>query len=252
MTSKDLEYLPNHVAIIMDGNGRWARERDLERTEGHLEGLERVRELVEHCVKVGVEYLTLFAFSSENWQRPASEVTYLLHLFVRAIENEAEQLKENGVRLAFIGDLAAFPNELQEKIVLVEKNFSSSPKLLLTIAANYGGRWDIMQATQKVCERVAKGVIQPEEVNIDTIANKMSLSETPDPDLLIRTGGEKRLSNYLLWQLAYTELYFTEKYWPDFDVSAFEEALIAFSRRERRFGKTHEQIQSKDVQTLSS
>ncbi len=252
MTSKDLEYLPNHVAIIMDGNGRWARERDLERTEGHLEGLERVRELVEHCVKVGVEFLTLFAFSSENWQRPASEVTYLLHLFVRAIENEANQLKESGVRLAFIGDLEAFPNELQEKIVLVEKNFSSSPKLVLTIAANYGGRWDIMQATQKVCESVAKGVIQPEEVNIDTIASKMSLSETPEPDLLIRTGGEKRLSNYLLWQLAYTELYFTEKYWPDFDVSAFEEALIAFSRRERRFGKTHEQIQSKDVQTLSS
>ena len=198
-----------------------------------------------------MEFLTLFAFSSENWQRPASEVTYLLHLFVRAIENEANQLKESGVRLAFIGDLEAFPNELQEKIVLVEKNFSSSPKLVLTIAANYGGRWDIMQATQKVCESVAKGVIQPEEVNIDTIANKMSLSETPDPDLLIRTGGEKRLSNYLLWQLAYTELYFTEKYWPDFDVSAFEEALIAFSRRERRFGKTHEQIQSKDVQTLS-
>ena len=251
MASKDLEYLPNHVAIIMDGNGRWARERDLERTEGHLEGLERVRELVEHCVKVGVEFLTLFAFSSENWQRPASEVTYLLHLFVRAIENEANQLKESGVRLAFIGDLEAFPNELQEKIVLVEKNFSSSPKLVLTIAANYGGRWDIMQATQKVCESVAKGVIQPEEVNIDTIASKMSLSETPEPDLLIRTGGEKRLSNYLLWQLAYTELYFTEKYWPEFDGSAFEEALIAFSRRERRFGKTHEQIHSKDFGSLT-
>ena len=166
-----------------------------------------------------MEFLTLFAFSSENWQRPASEVTYLLHLFVRAIENEAHQLK-SGVRLAFIGDLEAFPNELQEKIVLVEKNFSSSPKLVLTIAANYGGRWDIMQATQKVCESVVKELSNlKREISIQ--ANKMSLSETPDPDLLIRTGGEKRL-NYLLWQLAYTELYFTEKYWPDFDVSAFK------------------------------
>ncbi len=252
MTSKDLEYLPNHVAIIMDGNGRWARERDLERTEGHLEGLERVRELVEHSVKVGVKFLTLFAFSSENWKRPESEVSYLLDLFVRAIENEANQLKESGVRLAFIGDLEAFPNELREKIRLVEKSSSPNPKLLLTIAANYGGRWDIMQATQKVCESVAKGVIRPEQVTIDIIARKMSLSEIPEPDLLIRTGGEKRLSNYLLWQLAYTELYFTEKYWPDFDVSAFEGALLAYSVRERRFGKTHEQIHSKDVEPLSS
>ena len=251
MMSKDLEYLPNHVAIIMDGNGRWARERDLERTEGHLEGLERVRELVEHSVKVGVEFLTLFAFSSENWKRPESEVSYLLDLFVRAIENEANQLKESGVRLAFIGDLDAFPNELREKIRLVEKSSSPNPKLLLTIAANYGGRWDIMQATQKVCESVARGVIRPEQVNIDTIAKKMSLSEIPEPDLLIRTGGEKRLSNYLLWQLAYTELYFTEKYWPDFDVSALEEALVAYSGRERRFGKTHEQVHSKDVEPLS-
>ena len=251
MTSKDLEYLPNHVAVIMDGNGRWARERDMERTEGHLEGLERVRGLVQHCVKVGVEFLTLFAFSSENWQRPESEVTYLLHLFVRAIENEANQLEESGVRLAFIGDLEAFPNELREKIKSIEKSFPPNPKLLLTIAANYGGRWDITQAAQKVCESVLSGGIRLEQINVDTIAKKMSLSDIPEPDLLIRTGGEKRLSNYLLWQLAYTELYFTEKYWPEFDVSAFEEALIAFSRRERRFGKTHEQIHSKDVESLS-
>ena len=252
MTFKDLDYLPNHVAVIMDGNGRWAKERDLKRTEGHLEGLDRVRELVQHCMKVGVEYLTLFAFSSENWQRPKVEVTYLLDLFVRALETETKDLKENGVRLAFIGDLEAFPTELRDKMMAVEKSLSPNPKLLLTIAANYGGRWDMMQAAQKVCESVARGVIRPEQINIGTIAEKMSLSGIPEPDLLIRTGGEKRLSNYLLWQLAYTELYFTEKYWPDFDILAFEEALKAFSKRERRFGQTHEQVHSRNLKTLSS
>jgi len=242
---------PNHVAVIMDGNGRWANERNLRRAEGHLKGLDRVKDLVKHSVEVGVEFLTLFAFSSENWRRPETEVRYLLELFVRALEEESVNLENNGVRLAFIGDLDAFPSGLRKKMRAVEDRFKGEHKLLLNVAANYGGRWDVVQATKKVCESVAEGLIRYEQVDGKVLAENMCLANIPDPDLLIRTGGEKRLSNYLLWQLAYTELYFTEKYWPDFDISAFEEALAAYSKRERRFGMTQEQLRSKELTAVS-
>ncbi|MEC9247402.1 MAG: polyprenyl diphosphate synthase [Pseudomonadota bacterium] len=243
--------IPNHVAVIMDGNGRWANKRNLRRTEGHLKGLDRVKDLIEHSVEVGVEFLTLFAFSSENWRRPETEVRYLLELFVKALEEESLNLANNGVRLAFIGDLEGFPTGLRKKMKAVEDHFRGEHKLLLNVAANYGGRWDVVQAAKKVCESVAEGLIRPEQVDGEVLAENMCLANIPEPDLLIRTGGEKRLSNYLLWQLAYTELYFTEKYWPDFDIRAFEEALVAYSKRERRFGMTQAQLRSKELTAVS-
>ena len=229
--------VPRHVAIIMDGNGRWARSRMLPRIAGHRRGLEAVRATVENCAERGVEYLTLFAFSSENWRRPAEEVALLLQLFQSALTNEAERLHRNGVRLKVVGDTRRFGRKIRLLIEQAEGLTAENRRLTLTIAANYGGRWDILQAlTRLVAE---KG---PEKVDEAALAPYLVMSYAPEPDLFIRTGGEQRISNFLLWQLAYSELYFTETLWPDFDAQALDQAIASYRGRERRFGRTSEQV----------
>ena len=225
--------VPRHVAIIMDGNGRWARSRMLPRIAGHRRGLEAVRATVENCAERGVAYLTLFAFSSENWRRPAEEVTLLMQLFQSALTNEAQRLHEAGVRLKVVGDLARFGRKIARLIERAEALTAANQRLTLTIAANYGGRWDILQAANKVKER---------PIDEATLAPHLAMSYAPEPDLFIRTGGEQRISNFLLWQLAYTELYFTETLWPDFDAAALDQAIASYRNRERRFGRTSEQV----------
>jgi len=225
--------VPRHVAIIMDGNGRWARSRLLPRIAGHRRGLEAVRATVENCAERGVAYLTLFAFSSENWRRPAEEVTLLMQLFQSALTNEAERLHQAGVRLKIVGDLARFGRKIARLIERAEALTAANKRLTLTIAANYGGRWDILQAVNKVREGL---------IDEAALAPHLAMSYAPEPDLFIRTGGEQRISNFLLWQLAYTELYFTETLWPDFDAAALEQAIASYRNRERRFGRTSEQV----------
>ena len=236
--------LPRHVAIIMDGNGRWAKGRKLPRIAGHRSGVETVRRIVRSCAKKGIEVLTLFAFSSENWRRPKREVTLLMELFVRALQQEVDSLNKNNVRLRMIGDLTALPPKLQKLIQTAEESTKNNSGLTLVIASNYGGRWDITEAARHVAQQVADGKISPEEITSDMIEQYTCVSDLPEPDLFIRTGGEQRISNYLLWQLAYTELYFTEALWPDFDDADFEVALASFSGRQRRFGRTGEQIEN--------
>jgi undecaprenyl diphosphate synthase len=232
--------VPRHVAIIMDGNGRWAKQRFLPRVAGHKRGLEAVRATVKACVNQGVEYLTLFAFSSENWRRPSDEVTFLMQLFVAALEQEIEKLHSNGVRFRAIGNLERFEPRIVRLIEQAEARTAGNNRLLLTIAANYGGRWDVMQAVNRMLKE------RPELVSgfsEEDVTPYFSLGYAPEPDLFIRTGGEQRISNFLLWQLAYTELYFTETLWPDFDAAALEHAISSYQERERRFGRTSEQLQ---------
>ena len=236
--------LPRHVAIIMDGNGRWAKGRKLPRIAGHRSGVETVRRTVRSCAKKGIEVLTLFAFSSENWRRPKREVTLLMELFVRALQQEVDSLNKNNVRLRMIGDLTALPPKLQKLIQTAEESTKNNSGLTLVIASNYGGRWDITEAARHVAQQVADGEISPEDITSDMIEQYTCVSDLPEPDLFIRTGGEQRISNYLLWQLAYTELYFTEALWPDFDDADFEVALASFSGRQRRFGRTGEQVEN--------
>jgi undecaprenyl diphosphate synthase len=231
--------VPRHVAIIMDGNGRWAKKRFLPRFSGHAKGVEMVRETVRSCLERGVEYLTLFAFSSENWRRPQEEVSLLMQLFVKALEQEVVKLDRNDVRLRIIGDLSHFEGRLQELIRTAEARTAGNSRLQLTIAANYGGRWDIMQAVNAML------VAQPDkragwdEAELEPF---LSMAFAPEPDLFIRTGGEERISNFLLWQLAYTELYFTGTLWPEFDRAEFDLAITSYQQRERRFGRTSEQL----------
>ena len=230
---------PVHVAIIMDGNGRWAKKRFLPRFAGHQRGLTVVRNTVKYCLKHGIKYLTLFAFSSENWRRPADEVALLMQLFARALQQEVPKLKKNGVRLRIVGDLSRFDGELQAKIRSSENETAAGEGLTLTIAANYGGRWDIVQAAN------ALAVAKPDRVgqwSEDDLAPFLSMSFAPEPDLFIRTGGEERISNFLLWHLAYTEFYFTETLWPEFDDAAFDRAIASYRNRERRYGRTSEQL----------
>ncbi len=231
---------PRHIAIIMDGNGRWAKQRYLPRVAGHKRGVDAVRETVKACGELGVEYLTLFAFSSENWRRPADEVSMLMQLFIRALEQEVEKLHNNEIRFRVVGDLSPFDPRIVELIRRGEALTARHSKLTLTIAANYGGRWDIMQALNKVVAQRAAGAQGP--VTEAELAQHLSMSYAPEPDLFIRTGGEQRISNFLLWQLAYTELYFTEALWPDFDRAKLQEAIVSYRRRERRFGRTSEQL----------
>jgi undecaprenyl diphosphate synthase len=231
--------IPRHVAVIMDGNGRWARRRRLPRIAGHRQGAEAVRAAVRACAERGIEYLTLFAFSSENWRRPPEEVALLLKLFRSALGNELEKLHRNGVRLRVVGDTARFGPKLERMIAEAEARTAGNKRLTLTIAANYGGRWDILQAFNKAL-RASPGL---REVDEQSLAPHLAMSYAPEPDLFIRTGGEQRISNFLLWQLAYTELYFTEKLWPDFDAAALDEAIASYRRRERRFGRTSEQLE---------
>jgi undecaprenyl diphosphate synthase len=229
--------VPRHVAIIMDGNGRWAKKRFLPRVAGHRKGVEAVRETVKACAEAGVSYLTLFAFSSENWRRPAEEVSFLMQLFLRALEVEVEKLHANGIRFKVVGDLVPFDARLLGHITRGETLTRDNKGLTLTVAANYGGRWDILQAAER-CRREDPNA----PVTEDRLAKYLSMSYAPEPDLFIRTGGEQRVSNFLLWQLASTELYFTEALWPDFGADALETAFASFRRRERRFGRTSEQI----------
>lgn len=246
-TSNGETNVPRHIAIIMDGNGRWAKQRLLPRTAGHRAGVTSVRKVIERCVEKGVQVLTLFAFSSENWRRPPQEVSVLMGLFVNTLERETDKLHENNVRLRVIGDRGAFVTELQDRIAMAEDMTKNNTGLNLVIAANYGGRWDIVQATQKLAERVAAGQLEPKDIDPASLERHLALADLPEPDLFIRTGGEQRISNFLLWQLAYTELYFTPTLWPDFDESALEQALLDYSRRQRRFGYTSEQLESLSV-----
>lgn len=230
--------VPRHVAIIMDGNGRWATRRFLPRVAGHKKGVEAVRTIVEACVERGVEYLTLFAFSSENWRRPADEVSLLMRLFVTALEREVAKLHANGIRLRVVGDLSRFDAKLQDLIASAERRTAGNTRLTLTICANYGGRWDIMQAVGKMAKE-NPGVSDFSE---EQLAPHLAMAYAPEPDLFIRTGGEQRVSNFLLWQLAYSEFYFTDTYWPDFDAAALDLAIASYRERERRFGRTSEQL----------
>ncbi|RQU50365.1 di-trans,poly-cis-decaprenylcistransferase [Burkholderia cenocepacia] len=248
----DVGVVPRHIAIIMDGNGRWATERRLPRVAGHTRGVDAVRAVVEGCARAGVEYLTLFAFSSENWRRPNDEVSFLMRLFITALEREVGKLHANGIRLRVVGDLDRFEPRIRELIRRAETKTARNTRLTLTIAANYGGRWDILQATKKLVElAVREG--REVEVTEDAFAPHLAMAYAPEPDLFIRTGGEQRVSNFLLWQLAYAEFYFTDKYWPDFDGAALADALASYTERERRFGRTSAQLepQSQNADSLS-
>ncbi len=229
--------VPRHVAIIMDGNGRWARNRFLPRVAGHRKGVEAVREIVKACIARGVGYLTVFAFSSENWRRPPDEVSFLMQLFLKALEQEIDKLHANGVRFRVIGDLSPFDPAIVAHIRRGEALTEANARLTLTVAANYGGRWDILQAANR-CVREHPGQVITEEL----LAGYLSMGYAPEPDLFIRTGGEERVSNFLLWQLAYTEMHFTPVLWPDFDAAALDEAIASYATRERRFGRTSEQL----------
>lgn len=231
--------MPRHIAIVMDGNGRWARKRLMPRVAGHKRGLETVRRVVQLCVERGVPNLTLFAFSSENWRRPADEVSFLMQLFLRALHDEIRRLHKNGIRLRVIGDKSRFDVALLAAIEEAERTTASNTQLTLTIAANYGGRWDILNA---VSEMLAAHPDRREGFSEEDLAAHLSLHDLPEPDLFIRTGGEQRVSNFLLWQLAYTEFYFTDCLWPEFDDAAFDKAIASFRSRERRFGRTSEQL----------
>jgi undecaprenyl diphosphate synthase len=233
---------PRHVAVIMDGNGRWAARRALPRHLGHRAGVKAVRAAVEGCARRGVEALTLFAFSSENWGRPAEEVSRLMELFVEAMEREVDELSKNGIRLRFIGDLAALKPHLREGIAVAEARTAGNQRMTLFVAISYGGRADIVQAARALANRVAAGDLLPEAIDESALAAELLLGRTPDPDLFIRTGGEQRISNFLLWNLAYTELYFCDCLWPDFDDSEIERAFRHFASRQRRFGLTADQV----------
>ena len=234
--------VPRHVAIIMDGNGRWARKRFLPRVAGHQRGVETVRSVIRACNEMGVEYLTLFAFSSENWRRPADEVSFLMQLFLKMLEREVKNLNENNIRLKIIGDRSRFDDVLVGHIEQAEQLTANNTALTLTIAANYGGRWDIMQAARSMLRDHPDRI---DAFNEDDLEPYLSMNYAPEPDLFIRTGGEKRISNFLLWQLAYTELYFTDTLWPSFNRNALQAAITSYQKRERRFGRTSEQLQQK-------
>lgn len=229
--------LPQHIAIIMDGNGRWAKKRLLPRVAGHKAGLEATRNIVRFCAKQGVKVLTLFAFSSENWRRPVDEVGYLMELFLLSLEREVKMLHENKIQLRFIGDRQNFNEKLRHKIQDVEQLTCQNDGMVLMIAADYGGQWDITQAVQRLCQEVEMGELSGKDISSEKIASKLSFADLPDPDLFIRTSGEIRISNFMLWQLAYSELYFSDKLWPDFDEAELEVALAHYAQRERRFGQ---------------
>ncbi len=252
MTSSDTEFkspeekpgsLPRHIAIIMDGNGRWARARLLPRAIGHREGVKSVRRVVEACIDRGVGALTLFAFSSENWRRPREEVNLIMDLFVNTLKKEVDVLDRNDVRLRFVGDRSAFSENLCKLISHSEQRTAGNSRLELAIAANYGGQWDITQACRALARRVVAGVLKPEDIGTDDISAALSMADLPMPDLFIRTGGEQRISNFLLWQLAYTELYFTDLLWPEFDAGELDRALLWYANRQRRFGRTGDQVE---------
>jgi undecaprenyl diphosphate synthase len=236
----EIANIPRHIAIIMDGNGRWAKQRFMPRVAGHQRGVEALREVVKACRDLGVEYLTVFAFSSENWRRPADEVSFLMSLFLKMLEREVAKLHQNDIRLRIIGDRSRFDDKLKQAMHEAEQLTLNNSALTLTIAANYGGRWDVMRAVKdmlKVHPQLAQTFTE------EDLRPYLSMSDAPEPDLFIRTGGEQRISNFMLWQLAYTELYFTDTLWPAFDRSELDKAIASYQKRERRFGRTSEQLQ---------
>ncbi|MCP9338115.1 polyprenyl diphosphate synthase [Stutzerimonas xanthomarina] len=234
--------VPRHVAVIMDGNNRWAKRRLLPGVAGHKAGVDAVRAVIEVCAEAGVEVLTLFAFSSENWQRPAEEVGALMELFLTALRREARKLNENGISLRIIGDRSRFHPELQAAMLDAEEMTAGSGRFVLQVAANYGGQWDIVQAAQRLAREAQQGRLNPDEVTPALFQRYLATGDMPLPDLCIRTGGERRISNFLLWQLAYAELYFSDLFWPDFKHDAMRTALADFAKRQRRFGKTGDQV----------
>jgi undecaprenyl diphosphate synthase len=247
----DKREIPRHIAIVMDGNGRWAKKRILPRTAGHQAGVKAVQKVLKRCGDRGVEVLTLFAFSSENWRRPEQEVNVLMGLFVSTLEEQTQALHENGIRLRFIGDKCELSERLQREIANAEEKTKNNSRLTLVIAANYGGRWDMLQAVKKIARQVEEGSMTPDSISLESINSRLSFPDLPEPDLFIRTGGEYRISNFLLWQLAYTELYFTETLWPDFNEKSLDRAIEAYAGRQRRFGYTSEQIESGFFETGS-
>ena len=242
----DLERLPKHIAIIMDGNGRWAKKNGMDRFMGHKEGVVSVRKISEATGRLGIDYLTLYTFSTENWNRPKEEVDSLMTLMITAIKNEAEDLMTNNVRLNIIGEINRLPAETCEHLLNVIERTSKNTGLNLTLALSYSSKWELTEAVKKISSAVMNGSLSMEQINEETISTNLTTYCTPDPDLLIRTGGERRISNFLLWQLAYAELYFTDVFWPDFREEELYSAIVDYQQRERRFGKTGEQIQEKN------
>ena len=228
--------IPRHVCVIMDGNGRWAKKRLLPRVMGHKRGLTALENLAARCAELGVEYLTVFAFSTENWRRPEDEVSFLMKLFLQALDGKVAKMHQNNLRLKVIGNRSRFPAAIVEGIEAAERLTADNTGLTLTVAADYGGRWDILQAANRL---IAEG---KSEITEDDLSQRLSLAEAPEPDLFIRTGGETRISNFMLWQMAYAEFYFTDALWPDFDAAEFDRAISSFRVRERRFGRTSEQL----------
>jgi len=226
----------------MDGNGRWAKKRNRPRSMGHQAGLKALRAIIEHCVRLGVGALTVFAFSSENWNRPSSEVSRLMEIFLKALDKEVAELHENGVCIRFIGDKTAFKPAIQTKMAAAETLTAGNQRMLANVAVNYGGRWDITQASRQIARSAVEGLLSPDDVDESRFAQFLALADSPDPDLFIRTGGELRISNFLLWQSAYTEFYFTPVLWPDFDGQVLDQAIAEFQLRERRFGQTSKQV----------
>ena len=239
--------LPKHIAIVMDGNGRWARSRELPRIAGHKKGVQAVEKVIRLTMEKKIPYLTLFAFGIENWQRPNDEVNFLMQLFIENLETQLPKFIKNNIRLRIIGERNNVASELIKKIVDVEQKTAKNTQLTLTVAFNYSGRWDLLQATQKLCKQAANKQIDAATINYNTLSDALSLASIPDPDLFIRSSGELRISNFMLWQLAYTELYFTDELWPDFDESVFNQALNAFTSRQRRYGLTAEQINAEQT-----
>lgn len=241
----DIERLPKHIAVIMDGNGRWAKEHGKQRIFGHYAGVSSVRNVAEACAELGVKYLTLYAFSTENWNRPTLEVSGLMTLFSKTIVEELMTFQKNNIRLNAIGDLKSLPKSNYDLLMKTMEDTRNNDRMTMTLALSYSGRWDITNAMKNMSLAVANAQLKPEDITQDTIKTYLSTAEIPDPELLIRTSGEERISNFLLWELAYSELYFTTKYWPDFGKDDLYEAIINYQHRERRFGKTSEQIINK-------
>jgi undecaprenyl diphosphate synthase len=236
--------MPAHIAIVMDGNGRWAKRRKRPRNMGHQAGQKALRATIEHCAELDIGTLTVFAFSSENWNRPATEVSRLMEIFLKALNKEVSELHKNGICLRFIGDKTAFSTAIQTRMLSAERLTADNQRMVVNIAVNYGGRWDITQAAAKLASAVSSGDLSVEQLDESQLASFLALADSPDPDLFIRTGGEMRISNFLLWQAAYTEFYFTDVLWPDFDAAELDRAVAAFQSRERRYGKTSDQLGS--------
>ncbi|MGN0033108.1 MAG: isoprenyl transferase [Candidatus Limimorpha sp.] len=237
-----IERLPKHIAVIMDGNGRWAKEQGKVRVFGHQHGVDSVRRVTEACAELGVEYLTLYAFSTENWNRSSFEVDALMTLLTQALKNEVKTLNDNNIRLNAVGDLKRLPKLQYDALMAAIEDTKNNTRMTLTLCLSYSGRWEITETVRKIAEKVAKGDINIDDIDENVVSENLSTSYLPDPELLIRTSGEVRISNFLLWQLAYSELYFTQKYWPDFSKEDLYEAIIDYQSRERRFGKTSEQL----------